>query len=86
MSDLTFLDDGNPDIIDGLINFSKKTLIFKVIESVKLYQQTPYNIVINPQIQEWLEGQEILNEDQMYIKSLEIEPRNATLAQVEQIK
>ncbi|KAJ3272827.1 hypothetical protein HDV01_005255 [Terramyces sp. JEL0728] len=44
LTDLTYIEDGNPDLIDGLINFSKKELISKVIREIMEYQQFPYTI------------------------------------------
>ena len=32
--DLIYIEDGNPDTIDGLINFSKRHLVTKVIQDV----------------------------------------------------
>ncbi|KAJ3258646.1 hypothetical protein HK103_003435 [Boothiomyces macroporosus] len=44
LTDLTYIEDGNPDLVDGLINFSKKELISKVIREIMEYQQFPYTI------------------------------------------
>jgi son of sevenless len=38
------LEDGNPDIVDSLINFKKREMIFNVIAEIQQYQQTPYKI------------------------------------------
>lgn len=35
--DLTFIDEGNPDIIDGLINFAKRRMIYNVINENESY-------------------------------------------------
>lgn len=37
LSDLTFIEDGNPDTIDGLINFTKRRLVFRVISDLVRY-------------------------------------------------
>jgi hypothetical protein len=37
--DLTMIEEGNPDEIDGLINFQKLSMIYQVIEKVQRYQQ-----------------------------------------------
>ena len=39
LSDLTFIDEGNPNEINGLINFSKRMLLYEVIQQVQQYQQ-----------------------------------------------
>eukprot|EP00911_Craspedida_sp_UC1_P000321 UC1_evm3s244 len=51
-SDITFIEDGNPDYLplDGqaaessLINFKKRRLVAKVIDKVQQYQNKPYNL------------------------------------------
>jgi hypothetical protein len=37
--DLTMIEEGNPDEIDGLINFQKLSMVYQVIEKVQRYQQ-----------------------------------------------
>ncbi len=39
---VTYVEDGNPDMIDGLINFSKWEMVAKVIREVLDYQPCPY--------------------------------------------
>ena len=77
-SDLTFIDDGNPDVVSGhLINFYKRTLMFKIIKQIEVYQQIPYNLTPVPEIQDWLKSCPILEEEPLFDQSLLIEPRNA---------
>ena len=70
LADLTFIDDGNPDRIDGLINFSKRRLDYSVIANIQLYQQKPFRFRELPQVRE------------MYELSLELEPRGAERSQI----
>jgi hypothetical protein len=35
LSDLTFIDDGNPDTIDNLINWTKCKMIYKATKSIQ---------------------------------------------------
>jgi Rap guanine nucleotide exchange factor 1 len=42
LSDLTFTDEGNPDEINGLINFGKRLLVYRCIDEIKRFQQVPY--------------------------------------------
>ena len=42
MSDLTFVDEGNPKIVKGLVNFRKKQLEYAVIVQVLRYQDQAY--------------------------------------------
>jgi len=43
LTDLVFIDDGNPNTISGLINFRKREMTYKIIEDIQQYAQTPYN-------------------------------------------
>jgi len=40
--DLTYMEDGNPDMIDSRINFVKRDMISKVIQQIKQYQECSY--------------------------------------------
>lgn len=76
-SDLTFIDDGNPDLIDGKINFYKRTLMFKIIKQIEVFQQIPYNLKSISKIQTWIYSIQLFDEEKLFDLSLEIEPRNA---------
>lgn len=41
--DLTYMEDGNPNKIGKLINFSKRRLIHTLIREVQQYQDQPFN-------------------------------------------
>lgn len=43
LTDLVFIDDGNPNTISGLINFRKREMTYKIIEDIQQYGQTPYS-------------------------------------------
>jgi son of sevenless-like protein len=82
-SDLTFIEEGNPDMLKDteppLINFHKRRLVAQVlVDEVQQYQQAPYNLQKVPMLREKLEQaltENILNDNQCYAMSLEIEPR-----------
>jgi hypothetical protein len=38
LTDLTFIEDGNPDYVNELINFSKRSLIYTVIAKIQQFQ------------------------------------------------
>jgi hypothetical protein len=38
LSDLTFMEDGNSDTLEGLININKRRMVYNIIESVQQYQ------------------------------------------------
>ena len=40
LTDLTFINDGNPNRIDGLINFRKRELVYRVIDEFRQYQSS----------------------------------------------
>jgi len=44
LTDLTFIEDGNKDEVDGLINFDKRRKISFVIREVQQYQLANYNL------------------------------------------
>ena len=41
--DLTYIEDGNPNKVEGLINFAKRRLIHNIIREVQQYQDKPFN-------------------------------------------
>jgi hypothetical protein len=51
LTDLTFIHDGNPDIVPGtkMVNFGKCVLISDVLREIQLYQQTRFMQAPNPQ-------------------------------------
>jgi len=82
LTDLTFLEDGNPDETPGgLINFEKRFMISAVIRDVQQYQQTPYCLIRNRPIRRWIASQPmhlLYTEDLAYKLSLECEPRDGS--------
>ena len=75
LTDLTFIEDGNPDYINGLINFKKRRLIYGVISRIQQYQQLQYNFYPVHQIQEFLLRSPKLDENSQWELSLLREPR-----------
>eukprot|EP00164_Ancoracysta_twista_P026247 GFYU01050865.1.p1 GENE.GFYU01050865.1~~GFYU01050865.1.p1 ORF type:complete len:113 (-),score=31.44 GFYU01050865.1:129-467(-) len=79
LTDLTFIEDGNKTVTpEGLINFSKMRLLATVMREVELYQQTPFSFKSAPDVQislYWLG--KVLDEQEAYKKSLELEPRES---------
>jgi len=79
-TDLTFIEDGNPDkFSNGLINFKKCRLVAGEIEEIQQYQQKPYNLnqvdVIQLFLTKCIEDAQSLDEKQLYDLSLISEPR-----------
>jgi hypothetical protein len=83
LGDLTFIEDGNPDWLDGdLINWEKRRLQYTILSKIDAYQRTPFNYQRVPHLQKLLANMSILSDKALFEKSLEIEPRNATKSQI----
>ena len=77
LTDLTFIEDGNPDKIGNLPNFFKRRLVSNIIEEIQQHQQTPYCVAPVKEIQNLLRGldQRCLDKETCYQRSLAILPR-----------
>eukprot|EP00297_Palpitomonas_bilix_P023714 CAMPEP_0113894482 /NCGR_PEP_ID=MMETSP0780_2-20120614/16752_1 /TAXON_ID=652834 /ORGANISM="Palpitomonas bilix" /LENGTH=629 /DNA_ID=CAMNT_0000885047 /DNA_START=31 /DNA_END=1920 /DNA_ORIENTATION=- /assembly_acc=CAM_ASM_000599 len=90
LTDLTFIEDGNPDNVGDLINFTKREYVFNVILEVQQYQQLGYNLLDIVQVRDLLltfpsfelDTQKQF-EDEMYAMSLKREPRGAEKSTLE---
>jgi len=82
LTDLTFIEDGNPDLIGEEINFQKRKMVFKVIQEVLLYQQRPYMIPVLEPVRTFLTEFPFVGEKDLYNLSLRHEPRNALPNQI----
>ncbi|KAJ3155701.1 hypothetical protein HDU86_004170 [Geranomyces michiganensis] len=80
LTDLTFVEDGNPDMVKGapqLVNFSKRLKTAEVLREIQQYQNAPYVLMPVPELQAWLKmglGTPVEDND-LYNTSLELEPR-----------
>ena len=75
LTDLTFIEDGNPDKVGDLPNFFKRRLIANVIAEIQQYQQTPYQLEEAASIKKFLLGVDLLDKEIAYQRSLLIVPR-----------
>ena len=80
MTDLTFIEDGNPDFLKNsnlLINFSKRMKTADVIREIQQYQSVPYNLNNVNEIQMFIQChlQESRDVKDLYDQSLSLEPR-----------
>lgn len=75
LTDLTFIEDGNPDNINGFINFKKRDLISGVVKEIKTYQNTSYTFPVVEPIHTFLLELPSCSESQLYTLSLVREPR-----------
>jgi len=80
LSDLTFIEDGNPNMLrnnDKLINFSKRMKTAEVMRDLQQYQTVPYPFVRVNELQMWLDN-ELTNSSEileLYDLSTQVEPR-----------
>eukprot|EP01104_Vermistella_antarctica_P002641 TRINITY_DN12854_c0_g1_i1.p1 TRINITY_DN12854_c0_g1~~TRINITY_DN12854_c0_g1_i1.p1 ORF type:complete len:1121 (+),score=328.85 TRINITY_DN12854_c0_g1_i1:409-3771(+) len=77
LTDLTFIEEGNPDRIDGKINFKKSKLTYKVIQQQEEYQKHGYKFIKLEPISTILLEMPHCDEKELHEISLMREPRNA---------
>lgn len=76
LTDATFIEDGNPRLIENLINFQKfRLMALGVAKTIGEYQKIKYNFTPIPELQDCIKKGSTMTEDDMYKKSLEIEER-----------
>ena len=80
LTDLTFIEDGNPNMsvkARHLINISKRAKTAEVIRSIQQYQAIPYALTVVPEIQNYIRSCMEITRDisELYDISLEREPR-----------
>ncbi|XP_018899919.1 ras-specific guanine nucleotide-releasing factor 1 isoform X2 [Bemisia tabaci] len=82
LTDLSFLEEGTPNFTeDGLLNFAKMRMIAHVIREIRHFQQVPYKIELIPKAARYLlDPALLLDDDELYRISLEIEPRTSRLS------
>jgi len=83
LTDLTFMEDGNPDHVEDsssgkqVINFTKRGMVYELIQKLLDYQNTPYTFPGFEPIQTLLKEFPYDLEKQQFALSLMREPRNA---------
>lgn len=78
LTDLTFLNDGNPEFADNqkkLVNFMKMTKIGKVVRHITTYQQVPYCLASVDFVQDYMKSYKVRSDDELYAQSTELEKR-----------
>ena len=81
LSDLTFVEEGNPDTLEvegapePLINFVKRRKVAQVIEKICDYQNVAYKFHHVSEIQRYLIEMNGWDDDALYQASLKCEPR-----------
>ena len=80
LTDLTFTEDGNPNYMDNLVNFSKFHKIARIVGEIVGYQVLYQSIKPDPVIQCWLQNVKPIGEEEAYSLSTRIEPRDPSEA------
>jgi son of sevenless-like protein len=75
LTDLTFVEDGNKDITDGLINFFKRQKYAVVIREMLRLQSERYAFTVVPDLQNKLLNLQEYNEDKLLEISYKYEPK-----------
>lgn len=78
LTDLTFLNEGNPDFLDPektLINVQKMMKISRVVRNVTMFQQTPYCLAPVDFMKDFIMNTKPMGEQEQYNKSVELEPK-----------
>jgi len=77
LSDLTFIEDGNDDLLPGgTVNFAKRRMQAKVFRDIENFQSTRYNLLEVRAIIKLVTCPDPIDEDFMYKRSLKLEPRS----------
>lgn len=82
LTDLTFIEDGNPDTSDGLIFFRKRVQLSKVIEFIAKFQEIPYDFEQKEPLYSYLRELPGLVDEALYQLSLIREPREAEITDI----
>ena len=75
LTDLTFIEDGNPDMDGPLVNIDKRYKVAAVIGEIHQYQRIGYQLEPHPAAQYFLQHLECVDEEEAYRISLKVEPR-----------
>lgn len=80
LTDLTFMDEGNPDFITSpggvkLINFSKRRRVSLVIRDIQQYQLTPYKLIPLKVIQSYIKGASTYDDETLWKVSEQTIPK-----------
>lgn len=75
LTDLTFIEDGNPDVVNGLINFKKREMLYKAIWNVRKYRMDPYTFERKEPLHSLLQELPHADENTLFALSLFQEPR-----------
>lgn len=76
LTNLVFIEGGNKDFLAaGIINFDKCHKVAKIIEEIVSFQKVPFNFEKSDEIQRSILNQIVKKEEEIYERSIELEPR-----------
>ncbi len=78
LTQLTFIDDGNPDYLRNLINFRKRELIYNVISELFDLQNDPYSYPVDRVVHGLLSELPSMELNELRQLSRKLEPQGAT--------
>ena len=77
--DLTYVEDGNPNVLHGQINITKRLLIHEVISEVLQFQDIPYRFITLLEVKKLLPKSSMQpdksTDEELFNRSLRLEPR-----------
>lgn len=76
LRDFVFINDGNPSVINGGINFAKKRMFAEKYQEIIRFQSVKHSFVKNLEIENWMTGQKVLSSQECLEKSKEAEPHD----------
>jgi hypothetical protein len=75
LTDLVFIEDGNPDIKDGKINFKKRKMVYASMTTLERYQVSKFEFEVVEPLFTVCRLLPHVGEDILYNLSLIVEPR-----------
>jgi len=75
LTDLTFIEEGNPKYLNNKINFARCRRFAEVIRDMQTYQNQRYALLPFSELQELILNIQVLGEEDMYAQSLKVEAR-----------
>jgi son of sevenless-like protein len=75
LTDLTFIEDGNKDMTEGLINYFKRQKYAVVIREMLRLQSEPYLFTVVPDLSSKLKTFPDLDEEKLLETSYKLEPK-----------
>ena len=82
LHDLTFIEEGNPDLIEGRINFTKYSMVADIIDRLTQWQQASYLLEPVPSITNYFLSITALDDAELYSESLLREARSSNSSPV----